>query len=759
MSKIADSHLPYSALGLKDLLEARQAYHVQLSNLDNVVATAVGRYLIRVEDLAAAGRGRRRARAKGPRTLSNSEVRPWSWPCVLVFVRRWLEPAQLAGRPDDTIPRTLHLPDGRAVPVCIVYAGEAGPIEDDASRVTLPSQMVGGGYLAVADVQGRQRYASIGCLVSDGDRVFALTNRHVSGAAGRELGMILRGKYALIGRSIERDAGKVPFEDAYPGLPGQRAAVNVDAGLIELADVNGWTSQIVGLGTLRAPLNLHAGNLSLALIGAHVKAHGGASGLLAGEVRALFYRYRTMGGFDQMSDFLIGPRAGTGDSMPTRPGDSGTLWMLDKQPPVEEQYRNSRRQRGEPDADEALDMRPLALQWGGHSAIEGSANEQFDYALATSISTICRVLDVDVVREWNTGFPEYWGEVGHYTIGALATERARDSKLRSLLQKNADRISFDESTLADAKSADLDADADGFFPLADVPDTVWRMGTHVRPSDKGSHHADMDDAGSSAFPGQTLFDLCADPANVHPKVWNRYFDGLKPSPPPTKRGSLPFRVWQLFDLMVAAVKARDIAEYVGLAGVLSHYVGDACQPLHSSRFHDGDPDDLVEKIEDGKKKFVPRGSGVHSAYETAMLNRRGKALFEGVRDILGAKKADDGIQSGHAAALRAVNLMRTCQTVLPARTIVEFYITKSTAPTKLWAEFQDETTEVMAHGALLLASLWESAWRLGGGKSVPAAKIVEIKKSLLETKYRSKSFAHSFTLPELAKKTSMFKIP
>ena len=40
----------YFALSIKDLLEAREAYHVHLSNFPNVVATALGRYRIRKDD-------------------------------------------------------------------------------------------------------------------------------------------------------------------------------------------------------------------------------------------------------------------------------------------------------------------------------------------------------------------------------------------------------------------------------------------------------------------------------------------------------------------------------------------------------------------------------------------------------------------------------------------------------------------------------------------------------------------------------------
>ena len=40
----------YPSLSILDLVEAREAYHVHLSRLDNVVATAIGRYRIHQKD-------------------------------------------------------------------------------------------------------------------------------------------------------------------------------------------------------------------------------------------------------------------------------------------------------------------------------------------------------------------------------------------------------------------------------------------------------------------------------------------------------------------------------------------------------------------------------------------------------------------------------------------------------------------------------------------------------------------------------------
>ena len=40
----------FDALSIRDLADARDAYHVHVANLENVGGTALGRYLIRRED-------------------------------------------------------------------------------------------------------------------------------------------------------------------------------------------------------------------------------------------------------------------------------------------------------------------------------------------------------------------------------------------------------------------------------------------------------------------------------------------------------------------------------------------------------------------------------------------------------------------------------------------------------------------------------------------------------------------------------------
>ena len=51
--------------------------------------------------------------------------------------------------------------------------------------------MMGGGYPVICEVQGKEHIATVACLVSDGHRVYALTNRHVVGEAGTPISTII----------------------------------------------------------------------------------------------------------------------------------------------------------------------------------------------------------------------------------------------------------------------------------------------------------------------------------------------------------------------------------------------------------------------------------------------------------------------------------------------------------------------------------------------------------------------------------------
>jgi hypothetical protein len=363
----------------------------------------------------------------------------------------------------------------------------------------------------VTDVQGEERVGSIGCLVTDAMRIYALTNRHVAGARGQVVTTVIDGTDVPVGRTAGRSVGRMPFVDVYPGFAGRRAELAIDAGLVEVDDVREWTAQVFGVGRLGDLVDLGPETLSLELIGQPVRAFGGASGRMSAEIAALYYRYRTRSGVEHLADAIVGPRAGD-PPLPTRPGDSGTLWVIDE---------------GDEQGEEAASptaASPIAIQWGGHRFAGDDGDGASPYALVTFLSTVCRALDVEPVYDLNTTQELYWGEIGHYTIGAVACDLVTPGKLRDFFEANLERISFDRDALANGvyKTGENAL----FHPLSDVPDTVWkrRKTGWLRGKESPNHFADMDDPVTSGD-GRTLMSMFEDdPDSVAPAEWLAFYE-------------------------------------------------------------------------------------------------------------------------------------------------------------------------------------------------------------------------------------------
>lgn len=717
----------FSALSLQDLLRARDLFHVHLMNKQNVVATAVGRYLIRKTDPYPANGGLKKSKkARGPKRLHECEVRYYSWPAVLVFVSEWILDRKFGKAgigSSDYIPPTIYLPDGREVPVCVV---EAKPIERVPAAPTdmaFPQNVIGGGYPLVTRVQGDVHLASIGCLVTDGHKVYALTNRHVAGDPGERVYAIVDGKEIAIGTSSKKQLAGKAFSDIYPGWPGRDVIVNMDVGLVELDDKSLWTAQIYGVGEIGRGADVNVDNLSLQIIGAQVRAYGCASRQMAGQILALFYRYKSSGGFEHITDFLIGPRRNASEPLRTGPGDSGTVWLLEN---------------GDEKKDGANHLRPIAVQWGGHRFVGG--DEQYPFALATSLGNACAQLEVDLVRDWNVGFPEYWGAVGHFSIALKAIDALKQGSLRTAMDANRLNITYDADHIKAQEMKGLSKRP--FIPLADVPDYSFKMGPR-RSREQPNHFADMDRKRPSDQ--KTLLDLCSNGAGLTIATWKAYYDEVKDR----GRGTLPFRVWQCFDAMVGYASGGDLEKFVCAAGVVSHYIGDACQPLHISYLFNGDPD---RKAADGAQY----ADGVHAAYEDTMVNAYTPQLLAQVSATRAS--AFPPVNSGQEAAALTVELMRRTLSQLKPPDILNAFEpvrngSRAEIADALWSQFGKGTVQVMSFGAAALAHLWEEAWRVGqGDKKVKVGKDPIDHDTLSEIyrdEYLKDQFLPSYTLNQI----------
>jgi hypothetical protein len=715
-------------LTLADLIAARDAYHTHIANLPNVVGTALGRYRIRARDpdYKRDSSSWTRFNAARPRTLGNSAVQPWSWPSVLVFVSEWATRKQQRARLDEMVPPWLHLPDGRRIPTCVVHAPRQTHPQYSPVQLAFPSGLYGGGYPIITAEQGTQRMGTLTCLVTDGHDVYGLTNRHVVGSVGTTIYTIERGELRRLGASVETSARKVPLDTLYPGWTGQRTSVNVDAGLFRIDDLALWTSQIYGIGRLGEPIDLNIDTLSLDIIGCPVKAFGAVSGPLRGSIEGLFYRYATIGGLDCVADLLIGPRLGE-TLIDTHPGDSGTAWVYDE--PVAAPIDAPQRR--------APECRPIAVQWGGQSFVAPEGGPDSRFVLATMLSNVCRLLDVDLIRDWSSEHSQYWGKVGHYKIAYSACFLTRNAypKLRSLLKANALNIAVADEKIE--KGELPTASRTKFVALADVPDLVWRS---TRGKDKANHFADMDEAAPSGqFAGETLLSLWTkQPATRTPASWNDFYESLSPKPALQHRGALPFRVAEMFDEMVKHLQAQELDKFVCVAGTMAHYVGDACQPLHVSKLHHGEDESE---------------SSVHEVYETRMLDRFAAEFVDRLNTQLGSTKAKGKVSSGADAADLTVQLMRQTMKKLPPERVLEVFRQSSgqSQTAALWTELGDDTVAVTAQGALTLAKLWQSAWALGKGESTFSKTECQkaIDKNRLRALYNTKTLAESNWLKDM----------
>lgn len=722
----------YHHLSVKDLIEARDLFHVHLINKKNVVATAIGRYLIRLSDVDANGNYRPQ-KNKPERTLDNSAVMGISWPCLLVFVEKWATEKDLIhGDATDIIPKTIYMPDGRMIPICVVKAPKQSVSNPyiDLNKLRFPKNLIGGGFPVYINSQGIRHIATVACLVSDGHKYYALTNKHVSGTKGEIVNSVLGGHDVKIGRSSGKSLGKIKFGKLYNEWKSEAVSVNCDAGLIEVDDVSQWKTEVFDLNRMDPMYDLNTMNLTLGLIAEHkvkngkcleaenglVVGYGAVSQKMEGEIAGLFYRYKAVAGAEYVSDFLIAGR--NGNPLDVHHGDSGTLWHLIT----------------DGDNKEEL-LQPIALHWGQHEFIQGNKGNKYSYSLSTCLSNICRELDVELVRGWNIDNDYSWGKSGHYKIAAAACGIVTTPKLRTLLAANKENISFTDDGMirGDMRNARWGQ----FCALADVPDIIWRM---TRKSDDANHFADMDEKNPNVMNGKSLLELCETPANVSVDFWNEYYaamEKLDPSKKSTKRGALPFRVWQAFDLMVELLRNKDIAGFICVGGTVSHYLGDACQPLHVSYLHHGHHD-------------KPEEEKVHSVYETNMLDRKMPEFINGVNTKLQADHQYNNYSSGKEAAIAVIHLMEKISALLPPEEIISCYNETGGRGRidNMWKELGTRTIECVSEGCINLALFWESAWAEGNGDSISASKLKAVPQQKLIDLYMDNKFFPSYRLKD-----------
>src|SRR5262249_12127505 len=148
------------------------------------------------------------------------------------------------------VPKTLFLPDGRAVPVCVIEAMKQ-PVAKDlkvAWSGPAPRNLLGPGAVLVnGDSQGLSRVATAGALVRDGERYYVLTNQHALGEAGTPISALQGHREPEIGVAARKGLTRVDFGKAYPNFKTHGLRLLMDVGLVDLKDVTQWKTDIPGI--------------------------------------------------------------------------------------------------------------------------------------------------------------------------------------------------------------------------------------------------------------------------------------------------------------------------------------------------------------------------------------------------------------------------------------------------------------------------------------------------------------------------------
>ncbi len=399
-----------------------------------------------------------------------------------------------------------------------------------------------------------------------------------------------------IGISSDKGLAREEFCRVYPHFASANQYLLMDVGLIDLHDITQWKTDFPGISPVSQVLDLYDNSFSLQLIAMKVVGQSAVTGSIRGEIHGLFYRFKALGGSEYIADFLIGPEtygavedrekeiAAKNVSLAVHHGDSGTALFIEHTEPSD---------HGHGKKDALKNYYPFALLWGKEEFIDDGKRTVHPFALATYLSTALDQLNLDLVRDINLDQELIWGWVGHYVIGGVlpaAVDLLEAPDLKKFIDKNLDllTVSPDDALGNDPRviaSGSDNANNPNFVALADVPDNVWKSNVnfyqvdgddgkkHRTPgpgargqADNPNHFADMD-LPYKEFDTFLEFNLKNLETNPNPADWLDYYASVKPrydewaaalgkpSKPYLHWGALPFRVWQLFDAMVAA--ARD----------------------------------------------------------------------------------------------------------------------------------------------------------------------------------------------------------
>ena len=145
-------------------------------------------------------------------------------------------------------------------------------------------------------------------------------------------------------------------------------------------------------------------------------------------------------------------------------------------------------------------------------------------------------------------------------------------------------------------------------------------------------------------------------------------------------------------------------------------------------------------------------------YEENMLEVDTPTVMVSVNNTLVGAQADaDAIASGFDAAKATLQLMYDAQKRLSPHKIIhadDDTLGPTVRAQHLWnnAAVRNATVESLAQSVNVLATLWQGAWKIGGGDALPANLLVEFSEDDLKNIYRQEdlTFVPSLSLDDMA---------
>ncbi len=332
-----------------------------------------------------------------------------------------------------------------------------------------------------------------------------------------------------------------------------------------------------------------------------------------------------------------------------------------------------------------------------------------------NVSTFARILIAGL--SLTAGVSYGWGDRGHITVTEVAVELIRahqgnDAPLTKLLVDKRSQLSY----------------------LSTVPDIVWRnQDRNVASQNAPTHFIDLDYLGdiTAKTAPRDIASMRSMVSELCKKTPAQYTCPIKPgeSSKPAEEvvGSAPLRIGQLFQLAVASLSTKTTSEgdrtqqidhAVLFSGIMSHFIGDLANPMHTSKDYDG---------------WEKKQGGLHSYFESDVVNAWNltlqqevftRALKRGALRPYQDDKNFEPISASYAYAMEShtilAKLFKWDRTQalrkesseergmrIKAQRRNPDQVIKSTAT-------RDLVADRLAAGAHELASMWLQAWRSAG---------------------------------------------